>query len=917
MSVNAPITSTEATATATAEHNATAWWSLSPSDAVERLGSSEQDGLSAAAVTASRARHGRNTLERATPPTWWQLAARQARDPMNLMLLGVAIVSALIGQGSTAIIVGILVAYNLITGTQQEAKAQRSVDALATMQVPMVRVWRDGSLAQIPSDELVPGDVIELESGDVVPADARILRSSACETQEAALTGESLPVAKGLAPVAADAELGDRTSMLFQNTDLTRGTAVAVVTGTGMNTQMGRIAGMLGSIAHARSPLQRELDSLTRKLGIVAWLAVMIILVAGFLRGYELSDLLFLATAVAISAIPTGLPTFVQTMLSWGARKLADSKAVVASLGDVETLGATSAICSDKTGTLTLNAMTARTIWLAGQQHRITGEGYSFDGVMLSAAGEEPQAPRALGYALALPNDVTVSASGEVIGDPTEAALVVLAAKLGIDADETRRTIPRLAEVPFDSATKFMATFHRLTWRGPEDAAPREQVLALVKGAPDVILGRCRGVLDPNGHSVPISESRAGAEQAMEEMSARGLRTLALAVRTIDDGAAADLTTSPEQWVTELDLVGIVGIVDPLRSEAIDAVAVAKRAGIDVRMITGDHAITAGAIGAELGLGPGAISGADLAAMPQDDLAANIDNLHVFGRVTPQDKVRIVETLQARGDVVAMTGDAVNDAAAIKQADVGVAMGSGSEVTKQAARLVLTDDNFATLVHAVELGRVIYAKITAYIRFQMTQLLSLILLFLAATAFEINSGVALLPGQILFLNFFVCLFPVIAILQDAADPQIMNRPPRDPKLGVANAVAFRQWLLYGFALFAVTLVPLVFGPDEPSPDSASTSMTMSFVVMGLGTVVSGLLLRRDPGSGLAAPVAAVAKLLAIPAALIVIVTELGFTQEWLGLTSLMGRQWLACLGLVIAFGLVVEIEKWIRRRRSA
>jgi len=884
-----------------------AWWSLPPDQAVAEARSDGSRGLVAAEAAGRLADVGPNALVSAPPPSVWRIALGQVGQLMTLMLIAVAIVSLLIGQVSTAIIVAILVLYNVISGTRQELKARRSVDALAKLQTPQARVLRDGSIRQVDATELVPGDIVDLEAGDLVPADGRILRAASLETQEAALTGESLPIPKGPTANEPDTALADRTSMVFQNTSVTRGTARVVVAETGMRTQMGRIASMLTEVGSGKSPLQRELDGLTKVLGIIAWGAVLVIIAIGAVRGQSVTELLFLGTAVAISAIPTGLPVFVQGLLSWGASKLADQRAIVASLNDVETLGATSAICSDKTGTLTMNEMTVRTAWMGGDHFRVTGEGYSFDGRMLGAT-DEPVEAATLGLAISLPNDATVSADGVVVGDPTEAAMVVLGAKLGIDADAARRDYPRLAEVPFDSDYKFMATLQRMPVRG------ETRLVLLVKGAPDVVLGRCTTMLTREREFAPVDV--AGATAELEDMSATGLRTLAVAARFVDDADEGRVAADPMSWVQELALIGLVGIVDPLRAEAKAAVEIAASAGIEVRMITGDHAVTAGAIGRELGLGAGAVSGADLQAISDEELTRRLPDLHVFGRVTPDDKLRLVRLLQAQGEIVAMTGDAVNDAAAIKQADVGVAMGSGSEVTKQAAKLVLTDDNFATLVHAVELGRIVYAKITAYLRFQMTQLISLILLFLAASAFQIADGVALFPQQVLFLNFFVTLFAVLGIAADAAPPATMKEPPRNPKLGIVNPHSVTEWLGYGAVIFLITLVPLVWGPDEPSADGPTASMTMAYVVVGLATVVSALLMRRSPESGLVPPIAAIAKFLVWPVIIIVLSTELGFLQQLLGTVSLTGWQWLECIVLLLFLVVAVEGDKWIRRLRA-
>jgi Ca2+-transporting ATPase len=699
--------------------------------------------------------------------------------------------------------------------------------------------------------------------------------------------------------------------MLFQNTSVTRGTASMLVTGTGMTTQMGQIATMLTSVTRTRSPLQKELDTLTRVLGIIAWTAVAFIVVVGLLRGVPVSELLLLGTAMAISAIPTGLPAFVSGMLSYGAKQLAAAKAVVKNLTDVETLGATSAINTDKTGTLTMNQMMVSTIYANGSWFTVEGEGYRKTGQILSVAGTPVPDFTRLALGLVLDSDATVADDGAVVGDPTEAALVVLSAKLGVDAEETRRAYPRIAEVPFDSEYKFMATFHHFP------VEQTDHVIELVKGGPDVVLARCTRAGGPlSGSQVPIEQVRAGIEAANAAMGEKGLRVLAFAARLVGDTDRPAMAADPMSLTHDLAFVGMVGIIDPLRAEAKAAVATALHAGIDVRMITGDHAVTARAIGETLGLGPGAISGAELQAMSDEELKRRLPRLHVFGRVSPEDKLRLARVMQSQGLIVAMTGDAVNDAAALKQADIGVAMGSGSEVTKQAARMILTDDNFGTLVHAVELGRRVYAKIVSYVRYQMTQLLSLVMLFIAATAFNINQGVALTPTMVLYLLFFVTAAGVVVITVDPGDPDVMNRPPRDPKVPITNRTAILFWILYGAVLFVAALVPLLVGRDTLSTDQASAAMTMTFVVMGLGTVFNALTNRRDPTSGLTAPLLQALAISLVPVAMIVLATQLPGLQAGLLTTSLTGLQWLECVGLALLLPMAIEVGKWIRRRRA-
>jgi len=879
---------------------------------VEALRSDPELGLSAREAAARLTRCGANELTGEEAPSALRVALDQLRDPMNLMLVAVTGVSFLIDQVSTAIVVALLVVLNVVLGTRQELKARASVDALANLQVPRAKVLRGGALALVPAVDLVPGDVVQLEAGDIVPADGRIVRSVTVEVQEAALTGESAPVPKDSRVLSdADIPVGDRSNMLFQNTSVTRGTATLVVTATGMGTQMGQIATMLTKVTRTRSPLQKELDSLTRVLGLVAWSAVAFIVVIGVARGLPAGQLLLLGTAMAVSAIPTGLPAFVSGMLSYGARQLADAKAVVKNLTDVETLGATSAINTDKTGTLTLNQMMVSTLYANGSWFTVEGEGYRKTGAILSVAGAEVPDFTRLALGLCLDSDATVGDDGSVVGDPTEAALVVLAAKLGVDAEETRRAYPRLAEVPFDSEYKFMATFHKVRVDGVH------HVIELVKGAPDVVLARCAHAGGPlSGSQVPIEQARGGIEAANGRMGQKGLRVLAFAARLVGEDEMHTMVDDPMALTRDLAFVGMVGIIDPLRAEAKQAVRTALRAGIDVRMITGDHAVTARAIGQTLGLGAGSVSGRELQSMSDEDLAARLPHLHVFGRVSPEDKLRLARVMQAQGLIVAMTGDAVNDAAALKQADIGVAMGTGSEVSQQAARMILTDDNFGTLVHAVELGRRVYDKVVSYIRYQMTQLLSLVMLFLAASAFDVNHGVALTPSMVLYLLFFVTAAGVVVIAVDPGDPDVMGRPPRDPRIRITNRSAVGRWLLYAAVLFLAALVPLVAGPDEPGIASPSASMTMTFVVMGLGTVFNAVTNRRDPASGLAAPILKASAISLVPVAMIILATELPSLNGWLATVPLSGSEWLACIGLALLLPVVVEGGKWVRRVRA-
>jgi Ca2+-transporting ATPase len=891
-----------------------AWHAIAAEKVAAELGVDTEQGLDEAESQRRLNEYGPNALPTEPPPSVWAVARGQLANPMNIMLLIVGVASFAIGQVATGFVVSALVTFNVLMGSNQELKARASVEALAQLQVPQARVRRSGRVEMVESTQLVPGDVVVLEAGDVVPADGRIIVSATLEVQEAALTGESAPVSKDRTTLTdPEVGLGDRTNLVFQNTDVTRGTATIVVTATGQQTQMGRIANMVTATKRTRSPLQRELDSMTKVFGLLAWLAVAVIAIVGVARGQTLDTLVLLCISTAISAIPTGLPTFVQTMLSSGARRLAESKAVVKTLTDVETLGGTTAINSDKTGTLTMNAMTSTSMLAGGEWFKIEGAGYKKAGAILGVAGDAPPEFARLALGLALSTDATVGDDESVIGDPTEAAFVVLAAKMGADAEETRKAIPRLAEVPFDSEYKFMATFHdRPEWMtGGFLTGPH---FMTIKGAPDVVVERCSGALW-HGKTVPIGDVRDQVLAANQELSERGLRVLAFATRDLDQAQMASAVSDPMAAVTDLILIAIVGIIDPLRTEAKDAVRLALDAGIDVRMITGDHTITARAIADELHLGPGVISGTELEQLSDSAVVERLPQIHVFGRVAPEDKLRLARLMQESGEVVAMTGDAVNDAAALKQADIGVAMGSGSEVSKQAAKIILTDDNFATLVRAVDLGRDIYRRITSYIKLQLTILSSVLQLMLLATIFDINGGVALFPMQLLFCKFFVVVTVVIGFVVDVPDPSVMQRPPRKPGTRIVNRPQVIRWAISGLLVAFTALGLLAWGPDKPSTTHGSTSMTMAFAVVAVTAVNLGVVMRREREAPWSSPLFPYFGWLILGWILTWAAVELNMLQRLLDTVSLTGGQWLVVIALSVITPTLIGIDKALQLSR--
>ncbi|HEY2966211.1 MAG TPA: HAD-IC family P-type ATPase, partial [Actinomycetota bacterium] len=696
---------------------------MDASTVTQQLEVDPERGLSAGEAAERLQTQGPNKLAGAKKESAFHAFLRQYQDFMQIILLGAAIVNAIVTDdtGTTVLLAGLTV-FNAVIGLRQEAKAEESVAALAEMMKTIARVRRDGQALEIDAEELVPGDIVLVEAGNRVPADGRILVAATLEIEEAALTGESLPVGKQTEPVPGeDVPLGDRICMAFMNTSVTRGRGELVVTETGMATEIGHIANMLANTESEKTPLQKQLDGLSKIIATIAGIALVLVVVLGLLRDESFETLFVTGVTLAVAAIPTGLPAVVTALLSIGTREIARRNAIVKRLPAVETLGSTSAICSDKTGTLTLNKMTAREMAIPGQNlFSVSGEGYSTQGEIKHVGGSHFDLDP---YLLPMVLCADAVLDGEsLIGDPTEGALIVLGAKGGLDVEETRATYPRIAEVPFDSEYKFMATFHEMAGR---DGRP--VVRCYVKGAPDVLISRGGSYRDPDGTLQPVTdENRHLALEANDRIAAAGERVMVVAQRDFDP-ATFDPGGDLLNQVRDLTLLAMVGIVDPPRPEAKSAIAECKSAGIRVRMITGDHATTAGAIGAELGIEGRAITGAEFAAMSDDELLVGLSEIGVIARVAPEDKVRLVRLLQQSDEIVAMTGDGVNDAPALKAANIGVAMGiTGTEVSKEAAVMILTDDNFATIVGAVEYGRGLYDNLLKYLRFQMSTLVAYI-----------------------------------------------------------------------------------------------------------------------------------------------------------------------------------------------
>src|SRR5512133_512499 len=884
-------------------------WHNLPADAVAaKLGVDPKTGLDTAEVERRRAEVGPNKLAEPEKEPGWKAFVRQYRDLMQLVLLGAAIVSmAALQEFSTGIVIIGLTVLNAILGLNQEGKAAASVAALQKMLLIRAHVRRGGAVADVPAEALVPGDIVSFEAGDKIPADGRLLVAATLEIEEAALTGESTPVLKSVGPVTGgDVPLGDRVDMAYMNSTVTRGRGEMVVTATRMDTEVGQISGMLSQVQEEKTPLTRQLDQLTVLLTIMAAAALALVVLLGLIRGESFDDLFLIGISLAIAAIPTGLPAVVTTMLSLGTQALAAKGAIVKRLRSVETLGSTSAISSNKTGTLTLNQMTARQLVIAGRRYSVEGQGYSTDGKILRVGGETDTDLEPFLLPMALANDASVH-DGEIVGDPTEAALVVLAAKGGYDVDETRRVYPRVGEVPFDSDYKFMATFHEMQHRSGK------VVRCFVKGAPDVILGRSSSVRDADGSSLDVDAYRERIMAENDRLAGEGLRVLAVASRDIDP-AHFDPNATLLDEVQGLTMLALVAIVDPPRKEARDAIARCKDAGIRARMITGDHVTTAGAIANQLGIEGRALSGTEFAALSDTELDQQVEDIGVVARVAPEDKVRLVEKLKQRGHVVAMTGDGVNDAPALKRADIGVAMGiTGTEVTKEAGDMILTDDNFATIVSAVEGGRAIYDNLMKYVRFQMITLGGFILLFLGAGIFDVANGIPLTPLQILWVNFAVDVLLAIGLGFDAPVPGLMRRPPRDASAPIVDRALGIRLGLASLLMAALTLGVVAWGEHRYDLVVATT---MGMTTLSLMHIVAALEAREPPGTIFKRYTIENRRFVQMIGAALVLtflVTALSPLQRIFDTVALTSAQWGICLLGPIVYLALAELGKLIDR----
>ena len=852
---------------------------------LQELSVSMDAGLSQQEAQSRLEKYGANKLAEKKKKTNLRRFLEQFQDVMIVILLAAAAVSFVVAcfghdpmEFFEPLLILLIVILNAILGVVQESKAEKALDALKNMSAPHARVLRDGKEQLLDASQLVPGDIIHLEAGDFIPADARLLKSVSLKSEESALTGESVPSEKDAdVPVEENAPLGDRSNMVFSGCSVTYGTATAVVTATGMQTEMGKIAGLLEGEEETQTPLQQKLAQLGKYLGFVALAACAVIFVVGLLNGIPVLEIFMTAVSLAVSAIPEGLPAIVTIVLAIGVQRMVKKNALIRRLPAVETLGSASVICSDKTGTLTQNRMTLTKVWVEGQSQ------------LESISSENsPAARKLLQYGtLCCDGSVTFGADGseQHIGDPTETAILVAAHKNGMEQDALGKEYPRLAELPFDSDRKLMTTVNRIDG----------ELIAIVKGAFDMMATRC------------VQGDLEAAREKNDEMSRQALRVLAVGYRKLDQ-LPQELTS--EELENGLTLLGLVGMIDPPRPEAKEAVALCRQAGIKPVMITGDHVVTASAIAKELGIlseGDRAITGAELDAMSDQQLDQEVEHISVYARVSPENKIRIVKAWQHRGQVVSMTGDGVNDAPALKAADIGCAMGiTGTDVAKGAADMTLTDDNFATIVHAVREGRGIYANIRKVVGFLLgTNIGEVLTVFFAMILWH---KTPLLSMQLLWINLVTDSLPAISLGMEAVESDVMDHKPKPKDEGIFAHGLGIQVVLQGCMFALLTLVAFFLG--ERYGGSLEAGQTMAFLVLALTQIVQAFNMRSEYSLFRIGPFTNRklngAALLSLVLVCLVLFTPVGIA---FGMVILPAWLYLVGLGLILVPLVVMELAK--------
>jgi P-type Ca2+ transporter type 2C len=885
-----------------------AWHALSVADALARLRSST-DGLDDADARSRLAECGPNSLPRGSPRAWWRILLDQVRSVVVALLAIAVALSLLAGDTIDATAVAAVLVLNAALGFVTEFRARRSLASLASLEVSRATVVRAGSARDIEATMLVPGDVIEVRAGDTVPADARLLRANEMTVVEAALTGESVPAVKEAAiEMAPDAALAERENMLYMATHVAAGSARALVVATGTRTEVGRIGTLMRAIPEERTPLERRLDDLGGRLAVVALVIAVIVGGLAMLRELPLTEALRVAVALAVAAVPEALPAVATIALAVGAHRMVRRRALARRLTTVETLGSTTIVCTDKTGTLTAGEMTVTEMRLADRRFTVSGAGVhapgviSHDNVPATAASDAALARALRVCVLANRAALPVARDGSARGDPTEVALLVAARKGGLDQTGLQHDWPEVAEIPFSSERKLMASVHR---------APSGQVVAFAKGAPVNVLRICDRVLTADG-IIPVDEasSRAVAD-ANDEMAARGLRVLALA-----DGAIAEPDATA---LTRLVFVGLVAMADPPAPGVRDVIRHIRDAGIRTLMITGDQRLTAEAVASELEMleeGVEVLEGREVEEMPDDTLASRVDRIGVVSRSTPEAKLRLVSALQRSGAVVAMLGDGINDAAALRKADVGVAMGRrGTDVAKEAAGLVLLDDRFETIAAAIEEGRAIFDNIRKFVFYLVSCNLAEILLLVGAGVLALP--LPLWPLQILWLNLVTDTFPALSLALEPAEDDVMRRPPRAPSTPILPRALLRAAVMDAALIAGVALAAFLWGLQR-SADPAR-AVTMSFMTLALAQIFH--LGNARSGRHVVSPRRALANrwalgAVAISVALQLLAVWLEPLAQLLGVVAPTDSEWLVIVSLSALPAVIGQLTRWRAYRRG-
>ncbi|MBE4908786.1 calcium-translocating P-type ATPase, SERCA-type [Bacillus luteolus] len=810
------------------------WYEMRSEEVEQTVNTNFQEGLSDKEVQQRQKQLGFNELKEADRPSAFLVFLEQFKDFMVIVLLAATLISGLLGEYLDAIAIMAIVLLNGVLGFIQERKAEKSLHALKELSAPQVFALRNKQWVKVPSKEVVPGDILKFTSGDRIGADLRIIESKSLEIEESALTGESVPVAKFVQPISGDnVNIGDQENMAFMGTMVTRGSGVGVVVGTGMNTAMGQIADLLQSAETMITPLQRKLEQLGKILITVALLLTALVVLVGVIQGHDIYTMFLAGVSLAVAAIPEGLPAIVTVALSLGVQRMIKKKSIVRKLPAVETLGCASVICSDKTGTLTQNKMTVTHLWSGGSTWQVSGTGYDPSGRFHKGDSEvQPRNERALHQILTfgvLCNNAELKLKDKeyiVDGDPTEGALVVAGLKAGLSRESIQKEFTIIHEFPFDSSRKMMSVI-------VEDKSGKQFVVT--KGAPDVLLKVSGSILWDNKQQFLSDKYETEVQHAIDQLAGQALRTIAIGFKPIQPGQKIINEFEAEK---DLTFIGLQGMIDPPRPEVKDAVKECKQAGIKTIMITGDHVITAKAIATQLGIlpmGGKVIDGNTLSMMSVEELEEVVDDVYVFARVSPEHKLKIVKALQKKGHIVAMTGDGVNDAPAIKASDIGIAMGiTGTDVAKEASSLVLLDDNFATIKAAIKEGRNIYENIRKFIRYLLASNVGEILVMLFAMLLALP--LPLVPIQILWVNLVTDGLPAMALGLDQAEDNVMRRKPRNPREGVFARGLGWKVISRGFLIGIVTLIAFMIVYDR-NPNNLGYAQTIAFATLVLAQLI--------------------------------------------------------------------------------